>query len=244
MKLLVLSDIHANLTALQAVFSFVDKQYGLIPTAVLGDNIDYGMRPNDVLDMLLEKHNQIIVNLSGNHEQAILGKGVNRFSTQRGEQASRYTSTILKDEWKRYFQENLSDSPVEMELEGLKFLFVHGDLSDLYWGKMSQAESMNEHYKGFDYVFSGHTHIQFLREEFYADESLGNLRGRKKTVFINPGAVGQPRNHNPRAQFVVLDIGTRSVCFHALDYDIEHELLLYNDDKIDYFYGERLKFGI
>lgn len=65
----------------------------------------------------------------------------------------------------------------------------------------------------------------------------------KKTVFINPGSVGQPRNQNPRAQYVYIEVDSGSVHFNAVSYDIESERNLY-PDGIDPFYKDRILTGI
>lgn len=246
MKIAVLSDIHANLSALETVLAFLNLQYENIQMAILGDIIDYGLRPNESIRLLGERSDQILVNLSGNHEQLVLGNGFEKLSTERGKQASTYTTEILDEASFTYIKNVLHPGPQELELEGKRFLFLHGDLSDCYWGRMDSFESKRSEYASYDYVFSGHTHIPFLREEQYPDQSPKSLRGKKRTVFINPGSVGQPRNNNPCTQFVVLDIESGSVIFQALPYSIDKELELYAtcSDCIDRFYGERLLVGV
>ena len=74
-----------------------------------------------------------------------------------------------------------------------------------------------------------------------AKANLG--RNKKKTVFINPGSVGQPRNHSPLAQFSVLDTETGAVRMCRVVYDVKKERLAFSDD-IDLFYQERLGIGV
>ena len=66
---------------------------------------------------------------------------------------------------------------------------------------------------------------------------------RKKTVFINPGSVGQPRNHNPYAQYGILDTQTQNYEHRSVRYDVDKEQALF-DPRVDSFYKERLKKGI
>ena len=66
---------------------------------------------------------------------------------------------------------------------------------------------------------------------------------RKKTVFINPGSVGQPRNQNPCAQYVYFELSTGKVHYNAVKYDVEAEYRLYPDFWI-VFYKERLILGV
>ena len=97
-KFVILSDIHANLTALKAVLSDIQAQ-GYLPDAVviLGDIINYGMRPNEVISELEKLSYPIVVNLMGNHEKALLDGDLSHFSTERGKQMLQYTSSILSE---------------------------------------------------------------------------------------------------------------------------------------------------
>lgn len=119
---------------------------------------------------------------------------------------------------------------------------MHGDLNDIYWGRMKKEEMEKEIYASFDFVLSGHTHIPHYHECFYpADQP--QFRNLKKTIFINSGSVGQPRNHNNQSQFCVIDFSTEWVCFEKVDYDFQKEGS-YFSEQVDSFYKERLKSGI
>ena len=118
MKIILLSDIHANLTAFNAVLDHAQKTYGDTSViAHLGDIIDYGMRPNETLERLNGLSSRLIVNLAGNHEQAILEPEINHFNLLRSNQASEYTSSILKDKWFNYIATNMSPTEVVLEID-------------------------------------------------------------------------------------------------------------------------------
>ena len=244
MKLLVLSDIHANLTALEAVLAHAAANYGSdFPIAHLGDAIDYGMRPNETLGRLAELSGRMVVNLAGNHERAALGLDAERFSSGRGVAASKYTGSILEPRWFEYLEAEMSSSPMEMDLAGRRILFVHGNLEDPFWGKMTAPQMAREAYRGYDYVICGHTHLPFLSEA-YADRERAQVgRDKVKTTFINYGSVGQPRNWNPAAQYGFLDLATGAVHFNAVPYDVQAEEALFSGE-VDPFYAERLKTGV
>lgn len=236
MKLALLADIHANLTALETVLAYCDAKYGPIKLCLLGDYVDYGMRPNETLNRLASLKGRIMVNLLGNHEDALLDttKAV-RFSSDRGRAASKYTADIIAAKWLDYFRNELSCGSQSLEVDGLRILCVHGDLTDVFWGKMADAErGGNEAYRQYDVVISGHTHIPLLN---YVATGKNH-----STLFINPGSVGQPRNLNPNTQFAVLDTVDKSVVFESLSYDINAEYKLY-DGSIDSYYAERLLTG-
>ena len=216
MKIALFADIHANLTAFEAVLKNCFDKYGKdIAIIHLGDCVDYGMRPNDVIKLLSELKKQILVNIKGNHESALLDIEVNRFSSERGYNANLYTKSILTPfSWNfiRVMQEN----SCELKISGKNILVVHGDLSDVRWGKMSSEERLLPVYHQYDYVISGHTHISSL---FYTV----NKENCKKTIFINPGSIGQPRNCNVNAQYAVIDTKTDSIYFEAVPYDYKKE---------------------
>ncbi len=94
----------------------------------------------------------------------------------------------------------------------------------------------------YDYVFSGHSHMPHFIEIFY-EADAPHRRNRKKTIFINPGSVGQPRNLNPMAQCVVLDTETEKVVYEKIPYDIEKEQASYHG-QVDDFYKGRLEVGV
>jgi putative phosphoesterase len=244
MKLMLISDIHANLTALDAVIGHAkNNYYNNIWVAHIGDAIDYGMRPNETLERLDSLKSRMIINLIGNHERATLGLDMERFSSSRGVEACLYTRNVLDKKWFDYINSSMAADPQDIKISGKRVLFIHGTLADPFWGEMIQTEMKREVYRDFDYVICGHTHIPFFKEEFFlVDASKGRL-GKSKTTFINPGSIGQPRNHNPASQYAVLDFETGSVHFNAVPYDFREEILQ-NKGEIDNFYSDRLELGI
>ncbi len=244
MKLLLVSDIHANLTAFNTVMTHAEKIYGHdLPVVHLGDIVDYGMRPNETLERLAVLNKRLILNLAGNHERAVLGIDIGRFSSSRGSDACRYTQSILDRVWFDYIRSEMIFGPHELNIAGHRVLFVHGDLTDPFWGKMPVAEMMRNVYQDYDFVICGHTHVPLLHEEFYSNDSPEGAGGKTKTTFINPGSVGQPRNHNPASQYAILDFDTSSIHFNAVAYDISVETELFTG-AVDSFYAERLAIGI
>ncbi len=241
-RFVVLSDIHANLTALRAVNRHIEANYRPEAFILLGDAIDYGMRPNEVIDELRRLAAPVAVNLMGNHEKALLELDMTHFSTERGKQFLQYTSSVLTESSLRYIKDEMSGEAVSVTWEGKKMLFIHGDRHDCFWGKLGADKAADEYYGNYDYVLSGHTHLPHYIEQFYAVD-CPRLRNKKKTIFINPGSVGQPRNQNPCAQYAYFDLSTGTVHHNAVPYDVEEECALY-PDTLDPFYKERLYAGI
>ena len=86
MRIALLADIHANVTALQAVLSDLEHQGNIDAYVLLGDMVNYGPRPNETIDIIRALPKQkILVNLWGNHEYSIFGGSLERFATDRGQ---------------------------------------------------------------------------------------------------------------------------------------------------------------
>lgn len=243
MRLVLLSDIHANLTALQAVLQDVDAIGEFDGYAILGDLVNYGSRPNEVIGVIKKLTLKTIVNLWGNHEYSIFGGSLYRFATDRGRTVLKYTNTILTDESRNYLSNKMNHKGYQESLiEYKQTLFMHGDLDDPYWGKFGIDKMNDERYAKYDYVISGHSHVPHYVEHFFHSDNKV-YRNKKRTIFINPGSVGQPRNHNPFAQYGILDTNTGNYEHRSVWYDVEKEQKLFND-SVDKFYRDRLSLGI
>lgn len=241
MRLVILSDIHANLTALDAVLRDLptEDNYSL---AIIGDLVNYGPRPNEVIEKV-KSLKKPIVNLWGNHEYSIFGGSLERFATDRGRAVLKYTNTILTAVSRTYLGTQMNHKGYEERMiNGKSILFMHGNLEDPFWGKFGIDKMNDERYALYDYVISGHSHVPHYVEQFYASDNP-TFRNKKRTIFINPGSVGQPRNHNPYAQYGILDLKSGNYEHRAVWYDVKVEQELFND-SVDKFYKERLTLGI
>ena len=236
MKILLLSDIHANLTALQTVLKDAQRKYGNdLPIVHLGDIIDYCMRPNETIAEIEKVSSRFVANIRGNHEMAYLGVEAERFSSPRGKAANEFTKRCLNKESVDFIG-RMTVGQHALELSGRKVLCVHGDVKDLYWGKMKPDEMERDVYHPYDFVFSGHTHVPHLR--YVCDKQSG-----RRTAFVNPGSVGQPRNCNSLAQYAVVDLESSSVSFEDVSYDVGYEQSLFTDELHPY-YKDRLSKGV
>jgi len=243
MYLVILSDIHANVTALQAVIDDI-KNIGVVDAfACLGDLVNYGPRPNEIVQMMKGFDKPLIVNLWGNHEYSLFGGSLDRFATDRGRALLQYTNTILTSESYSYLDTEMQHSGCQKcHLDGKSFLFMHGNLDDPYWGKFGIDKMNDERFAEYDYVISGHSHVPYYVEHFFASDNV-EFRNKKRTIFINPGSVGQPRNHNPYTQYGILDSTTGNYEHRSVWYDVEKEQKLFSE-SVDVFYKTRLTLGI
>ena len=245
-KYLILSDIHGNVSAFDAVLKDCDKEEfaGII---ILGDCIDYGMRSNDIIKKLIELENnewkeKILVNIWGNHEKLVVDKDLERLSSDRGRVMAEYTAKQLTMDSVRYINEKMNKKGIqEIDICGLHCLAVHGSLEDNYW-KSVGSDNLRGDYEKYDLVLSGHSHYSHFFTYFYRSDNE-KLRNKKAVMFINPGSVGQPRNQNPYAQYAVLSLPSKTVELRAVNYDVEYEQSLFSDE-IDEFYKTRLTYGV
>lgn len=245
-KYLILSDIHGNVSAFEAVLGDC-KRDNFTGVLLLGDCIDYGMRSNEIIQKLIELENnqwkdKIIINLWGNHEKLAVDKELEKLSSDRGRVMAEYTAKNLSDRSIKYINLSMNHCGIQnFLLCGLNCLAVHGSLEDHFW-KAVGPERLHGEYMNYDLVFSGHSHCSQCFTHFYPIED-SELRNKRAVIFINPGSVGQPRNHNPRAQYAVMYLPSKRMELRAAEYDVQYEQSLFSDE-IDEFYKNRLARGV
>ena len=242
MKVLIMSDIHGNRAALQAVLDNTKKETNIQACILLGDMIDYGMHTNEVINMVKGLPYPILCNIWGNHENAVSTNLYDRFSSDRGRECAKYTRSVLtEDSWNYILKIMTCRGSAEFTCGSKRCLAVHGSLEDQYWSSIKPDQELNG-YQNYDYVFSGHSHLPHFFEKYYQAEDI-RRRNKRKVIFINPGSVGQPRNLNPMAQYAILDMETERVTFEKVTYDIKEEQRAYHR-QVDDFYRERLEVGV
>lgn len=240
--ILILSDIHGNLEALKAVL-YKEDLTNVSGIILLGDLIDYGPHSNEVIQLLMDElpEEKILINLWGNHENAILTETFAGFSSQRGIESAKYTSSILNCKSRDYL-EKLEPSGIKPFRLGVKkCLAVHGSLDNTLWTSIF-PENIHGNYKEYDYVFSGHSHYPHCFDVFYENEDPA-YRNKKRVLFLNPGSVGQPRDHSPYASYALMDLKTEEVQLKKVPYDVKKTIKHFSD-QVDEFYKTRLKRGI
>ena len=224
MRYLVLSDVHANLTALTAA---LDACAGRWERAVcLGDLVGYGPDPNQVIDRVRELGGPVI---RGNHDKSACATDAMEDFNPAARMAMQWTRAQLSPENLRYLRE-LPAGP--METGGLTL--VHGALHDEDEYVFSPVQALASLLTApSEITFFGHTHFQggFSYREERID--LIQLRPRPGANFaalrlepgtrylLNPGSIGQPRDGDPRAAFAIADLGHGVVEFWRVPYDIQ-----------------------
>lgn len=224
----LLSDIHGNYTALQAVLKDIAQRYGSENHLLcLGDLVGYGPQPIEVLECVMARFNFCLL---GNHDQAVIFEP-DDFNS-RAVEAIRWTRQQIDSskESARYY-EYLASLPTFRRVEDM--LFVHGSPRQVTSEYImpncaSNRKQMGEVFERIDhFAFAGHTHQAGVfcfgadRMEFAAEESIvGSYCFEKGLRYLmNVGSVGQPRDGNPLACYCVFS-GDK-VSFHRVEYDID-----------------------
>jgi predicted phosphodiesterase len=244
----LISDIHSNLEALQAVLADIEKQ-NVREIYCLGDIVGYGPNPRECVDLVMQC--QIV--LLGNHDQGAMfdPEGFN----PSAERAIFWTRAQLevpgesRDRKERRW-EFLAERPRIHREDG--FLYVHGSArnpineyvfpEDIYnQRKMERIFALVERY-----CFQGHTHVPGIFTEnfqFHSPEEIDyvyRLDGRK--TLCNVGSVGQPRDGDWRACYVMLD--GDNIQYRRVEYDIDSTVRkIYEIPDLENFLGDRLRDG-
>jgi predicted phosphodiesterase len=222
MRYLILSDIHANWEALQAVLAAAEGRYDKI--LCLGDVVGYGADPNAVTDWVRGHVEQVI---RGNHDKACCGLEETITFNPVARRAAEWTMSTLTADNREYLRA-LARGPIEVD----RFLLVHGSVldEDEYLIDPYDALFQFPHVEG-RLVFFGHTHVQggFLlwdaedRVEPAWTKTQGDILRvvQGTTQLINPGSVGQPRDFVWQAGYAIYDTEHHLVEFQRCRYDLE-----------------------
>ena len=220
MKILIISDIHANLTALDAVLEAVNQDFEA--TWCLGDLVGYGPDPNECIERVRELPD--LTCLFGNHDQAALGKiPLERFN-QDARAAASWTQQELTDESEAY----LLSLPSRVEIAE-DFTLAHGSPRQPVWEYILDLPTAEANFEAFQtsYCLVGHSHIPLIFSKQVGKE-LRPVQVRWDEAFelsprmiLKPGSVGQPRDMDPRAAYAVLDTEDRTWTAHRVAYDVE-----------------------
>ena len=220
MRYAILADIHANLAALTAVLNDVNEKGGADEIWCLGDIVGYGPEPRECIKVLREC-TQVCV--SGNHDLGAAGKiDLNLFNRVAAE-ACRWTAKQLSTADFLYLEE------LPKVIKKGDYYLVHGSPRDPPMEYIMSTDIAQSNFEYFDtkYCFVGHTHIAAAYKEEAAEAVLavslkpgiGLVTGQHRMI-INPGAVGQPRDGDPRASYGIYDTERQIFVLYRVDYDI------------------------
>ena len=216
MRIAVVSDVHANLPALEAVIEAVGR---VDAWWHCGDVVDYGPHPDEVVARLRGLGAQGVL---GNHDAAALGSSVIEWFNPFAQTACLWTRDRISAETRAW----LAELPQTATIEG--WALVHGSFRDPleeYVTRGSQAAASMS-VCGARLALHGHTHVpRAWRKAGGGAEDLPLTAGRSLTLgddtwFLNPGSVGQPRDRDPRAAALMLDTDAGVATLLRVPYDV------------------------
>jgi len=224
MRILILSDLHSNGTALDAVLEAAKSRWD--SSVCLGDVVGYGPDPNYVTQRLREMGTKTI---RGNHDKAVTGLMATEDFNPVAKAAVDWTRAELKPEHMTWLQ-GLPKGPVQVD--GIQL--VHGALQDEDEYVFTPEQALEGLLDSAAVVtFFGHTHhqggfayldaqLEVLQIRPRAGEAFAALRIEPpRRYLLNPGSIGQPRDTDPRAGFAIADLEHGVVEFWRVPYDIE-----------------------
>ncbi|MGE3271867.1 MAG: metallophosphoesterase [Chloroflexota bacterium] len=242
MQITVVSDIHANLVAFDAVLSAagtVDQVW------CLGDIVGYGPRPNEVVARLAElKH----LAVAGNHDHAAIG----RIRTDDFNAYAQYAAQWTTDQLSAATQAYLGDLPT-IQMSG-EFTLVHGSPRAHIWEYVLSVAIAQANFEAFSGPFCllGHTHVPAV----FALGPDGKIEARRIVgdaelslaqpgwrFILNPGSVGQPRDDDPRAAFLAIDTDRGTARWRRIEYNIAETQQQMREAKLPGRLIERLAGG-
>jgi len=201
-RILVISDIHANLTALRAVLEAAGT---VDATWCLGDLVGYGPDPNECIELIRSIEN--LTCLLGNHDAAVIGSIDTIFFNQEARLSAQWSkSRISKDNI--LFLKSLPERQVIEDVT-----LVHGSPRNPVWEYLLDAQTavINFSYFKTQLCFVGHTHVPVLYSIESKDDGTMRKLDHKEVIplnqryIINPGSVGQPRDRDKRASYAIYD---------------------------------------
>jgi putative phosphoesterase len=234
MKIAVLSDIHANIHALEAVWDDLVKQK---PDAVycLGDLVGYGAFPNEVISFIRDHE---IPTVMGNYDEGVdydlPDCGCiyrDPFLSRMGDLSLRWSREVTHIENKRFLQ----SLPIQIRLDDrrLHLLFVHGSPRKineyLYEDRPQATFERIAKLAGCDVLLFGHTHLPYQKRV-------------AETLFVNAGTIGKPRDGDSRAGYVLLSLKRHpKVEFRRVAYDVESASRSICQSGLPHFYADVLE---
>jgi diadenosine tetraphosphatase ApaH/serine/threonine PP2A family protein phosphatase len=242
MRVAVVSDIHGNLHALEAVLAEVERE-SAEELWCLGDVVGYGPRPNECCDLVRER---ATIALCGNHDLAVLDAlEMDEFSGDAAA-AARWTAGVLGGEQRDWLS---SLRPLGRRRDAQLF---HASPRDPVWEYVLSEPAALAGLRATDapLVLVGHSHVA-LALALEGDQIEGGLAPAGTTLdlararwLVNPGSVGQPRDGDPRAAWLLVDEEARRATFRRVVYEVERTQEEIRDRRLPDALAGRLAHGV
>ena len=239
MKYAIIADIHGNLEAFQTVLEDIKTQ-NVNQVVCLGDVVGYNANPKECLQIVREMN---IPCVKGNHDEYCSSEDALEGFNPHAAEAVHWTRNQLTTEDRQWLRDLKYSRMVG------NFTIVHATLdAPQRWGyvfdKLAAAASFP--YQNTQVCFFGHTHVPvaFMRDSVVRGGTYSKFKiDVSKKYFVNVGAVGQPRDNNPKAAYVVYDTDAGTIELRRLDYDIPTTQEKIRAAGLPERLAERLEFG-
>lgn len=242
MHIVLVSDIHSNLVALEAVLEALPAYDQLW---CLGDTIGYGPRPNECLTYVRDRATHV---LTGNHDLASLGEISLANFNSLARDANLWNNKQLDPELRSY----LSERPAMLVVNPDATL-AHASPRDPIWEYVLDVDTALDNLDHFStavclvghshvplvFGYDGTQHVQFVHAP---DGTSITLEAGTRYIF-NPGSVGQPRDGDPRAAYALWDTEGHTISFRRVEYDVAKTQQQMREAKLPELLAERLEYG-
>ena len=240
MRIAVVSDIHSNLPALEAILEAL-APYDAVWQ--LGDVVGYGPQPNEVIERL---ESEGAIGVRGNHDSAALGELSTDAFNDEARAAVEWTAGRLERRTRQWL------SALPARRDELGFTLVHGSPRDPTWEYVYTVGVARANFAELEShdCLVGHTHVPLVFRESGGrvegiEPAAGDvlaLDGRR--TIANPGSVGQPRDGDPRACGMVLDTEARVLEWRRVPYPVERVQRLMAESQLPRRLVARLQYGL
>jgi putative phosphoesterase len=238
-KIAIISDIHANIEALNEVKKDIEKE-NVDEVICLGDIVGYGPDPDRAIEVIKDFANYII---RGNHDEGLVDESITFDFNIYAIEALKWQRNVLKDKDFNF----LKNLPYFLKFE--KFEIVHGALSDFfkYITNIDEA-TFEKKYMKRNILFIGHTHkagiFDLSEKRFYPMPFGGEFKLSNDSCYIiNPGSVGQPRDFNPCSSYLIYFQNENKILFKRVCYSFEKTREKIIKNNLPIFLGDRLLIG-
>jgi len=242
----IISDIHSNIEALQAVLKTIEQE-NIDKIVCLGDIVGYGPDPNECIE-LIQQHCEII--LTGNHDFACIESAELFYFNQYAAKAVEWTVAVLTKENLDF----LAKLPLDGKIEN--FYLVHSSpFEPRSWDYILSLDDAEFNFSKFDEAnqicFIGHSHhpviyVEYLENDYKYYRQLPDQKTQLKEderYIINVGSVGQPRDYNPDAAYGIVDTTAQVYELKRVHYDVNKTFKKMVSVGLPQFLADRLLIG-
>jgi predicted phosphodiesterase len=219
-RIAIVSDIHANLPAFEAVLRHAEAGGRVDALWCLGDTVGYGPHPNECVALLRRYEHRAV---GGNHDLAACGKmGTEEFN-EAAATAAHWTAEQLSQTARQFLEE------LPLVVSEGDFTLVHGSLRWPEWEYLLSSEQAQVQFElqPTPHSIVGHSHLPFVCRESASGGPVlipaadgERIELDSERLILNPGSAGQPRDGDPRASYALYDSDARAIAYHRIEYDI------------------------